>query len=94
MVLTIYEVYLSNESASYRPDDLPEGRMFLARPGISQCQKFTSKAILDTSKVGNWPWPKTDENSGWAPWTAFSSFLPVFENTDHVLPWQWPLTKP
>ena len=89
----ICEVYLSNAPATYRPASCPDGRMFLAKPGIVQCQKFTVRAILDTSKVGNWPWPKTDENSGWAPWTAFSSYLPIFENTGQVKPWVWPLAK-
>lgn len=89
----ICEVYISDESETYRPNDQPDGRMFLAKPGIAQCKKFDIKAILDTSRVGNWPWPKTDANSGWAPWDAFSSYLPIFENTDQAKPWVWPLPK-
>jgi hypothetical protein len=90
VVLTIYEVYLSSDPASFRPDDFPEGRAFLTKPGTIQGIRFTKRAILDTEKIGQWNWPETDGDGGWAPWRAFSSYLPIFENTGRVLPWQWP----
>jgi hypothetical protein len=86
----IYEAYLSNDPETYRPENFPEGRAFLAKPGTIQGARFTKRVILDTKKTVNWEWPETDGDGGWAPWRAFSSYLPIF-NTDRVLPWQWPL---
>jgi hypothetical protein len=89
----IFKVYLSNDAETYRPENFPEGRAFLAKPGTIQDYRFTKQAILDTEKTANWKWPDTDSEGGWAPWDAFSSYLPIFENTEMVLRWQWPLTE-
>jgi hypothetical protein len=86
----IYEVYLCNDAETYRPKNLLEGRAFLARSKTIQGYAFTKRAILDTEKVGQWKWPDTDGDGGWAPWYEFSSYLPIFENTNQVQPWTWP----
>jgi hypothetical protein len=68
---------------------MPDARKFLAKPNNA----FIHVAILDIDKCGSWKWPETSCDGGWAPWTAFSSYLPIYENTDKVKPWQWPLPK-
>jgi hypothetical protein len=89
----LFEVYLSDAPETWQPEQLPEGRMFAAKPGIGQCKKFSKKAILDTSKLGVWLWPDTNSEGGWAPWDTFSSYLPILRGTDRVGEWQWPLPK-
>ncbi len=87
----ICEVYLSDAEETWRPKNLPDGRQFRAKPETVNGIKFSKRSVLDTEKAKQWKWPDTDRKGGWAPWNAFSSYLPIFENTDMVLPWQWPL---